>query len=197
VISETAPPHQPLLNKYADFLSIDDLITFYEVSVEDYDALDALYQAGQYHFEVKEGVFDVEKSWQAFETAKRDTKTVSYKERQLKALNEQTDLENKLYAEWVAETADSEPVDENYLSSIMKNEGTVPVMAPMAANVWKVMVEVGDTVDASQPLAVLEAMKMEIAVNAPNFEGNGKKIKAIVKKPGSMVNAGDVLMVLN
>jgi biotin carboxyl carrier protein len=38
--------------------------------------------------------------------------------------------------------------------------------AEMAANVWKVLVADGDTVQAGQTLVILESMKMEINVDA-------------------------------
>jgi biotin carboxyl carrier protein len=42
------------------------------------------------------------------------------------------------------------------------------VRADIAANVWKVEVNVGDLVEADQVLAILESMKMEIPVEAPS-----------------------------
>jgi len=41
------------------------------------------------------------------------------------------------------------------------------VRSDIAANVWKIEVAVGDTVEADQTLAILESMKMEIPVEAP------------------------------
>ena len=41
------------------------------------------------------------------------------------------------------------------------------IRSDIAANVWKVEVEVGQTVGAEQVLAILESMKMEIPVEAP------------------------------
>jgi biotin carboxyl carrier protein len=38
--------------------------------------------------------------------------------------------------------------------------------AEMAANVWKVLVADGDTVEVGQTLVILESMKMEINVDA-------------------------------
>ncbi|KAF2092497.1 urea carboxylase [Rhizodiscina lignyota] len=169
-----------------------DLIKFDEVSVEEYDRLDAEYQAGQYEWDVREGVFDVEQAYSLFQAAKKDPDVMAYKDRQLKALNQQAAIEKTLYEEWMAETADDEPVDESHLNDMLRN--SITVAAPMAANVWKVEVAVGDTVEAGHLVTILEAMKMEINVYAPT-EAKGKKIKAIIKKPGTMVNAGDVLMV--
>ena len=41
------------------------------------------------------------------------------------------------------------------------------VRSDIAANVWKIEVAVGDKVQPDQTLAILESMKMEIPVEAP------------------------------
>jgi urea carboxylase len=170
-----------------------DLVKFYEVSVSEYDALSTAYFAGQYQWEVSDGIFDVEKSYKVFQEAKNDPDSLAYKEKQLKALNEQGEIEKGLYEEWAAEVAD-EPVDDAYLHDIMSDEKVATVTSPMPANVWKVEIKEGDTLAEGQLVAILEAMKMEINVYAP-ATAEGKKVKAIIKKPGSSVNAGDVIMI--
>lgn len=171
-----------------------DLVKFYEVSVEEYDALATAYFAGQYRWEVVEGTFDVRQAYDAFQSAKTDPDAIAYKEAQVKALNEQGELEKGIYAEWAAENAD-EPVDEAYAQSIMGSDGAVTVESPMAANVWKMEVSEGDILAKDQLVAILEAMKMEINVYAPP-DSEGKTVKAILKKAGSSVNAGDVMVVV-
>jgi propionyl-CoA carboxylase alpha chain len=65
--------------------------------------------------------------------------------------------------------------------------------APMPGAVVRVLVEVGGTVRAGQPLVVLEAMKMEHTVAAP-----GAGVVADVKvSAGQQVEAGAVLVVLD
>ena len=47
------------------------------------------------------------------------------------------------------------------------------VRSEIAANVWKVTVEVGQAVEAGATLAILESMKMEIPVEAaPRRDGD-------------------------
>lgn len=43
----------------------------------------------------------------------------------------------------------------------------VKVLSELNANVWKIEVAVGDTVDEDQELIILESMKTEIPVPAP------------------------------
>ena len=56
----------------------------------------------------------------------------------------------------------------------------------------KVLVEVGQTVEAGQAVVVLEAMKMENQITA---EKAGKVAKVNVK-PGDTVGGGDVVVVI-
>jgi len=64
--------------------------------------------------------------------------------------------------------------------------------APMPGNVLRVLVAVGDTVTAGQPLVVVEAMKMEHEVRAP---GDGT-VAGIDVAPGDQVDTGQVLLQL-
>ena len=66
------------------------------------------------------------------------------------------------------------------------------VRAEMAANVWKVVVAEGDTVQDGETLLVLESMKMEIPVVA---EGGGT-VTRLAAVEGTVVQEGDLLAVL-
>jgi acetyl/propionyl-CoA carboxylase alpha subunit len=66
------------------------------------------------------------------------------------------------------------------------------LVAPMPGAAVRVLVEVGDTVDADQPLVVLEAMKMEHTVTSP---GPGVVAQVHVAA-GQQVDAGMVLAVV-
>lgn len=66
------------------------------------------------------------------------------------------------------------------------------VRAEMVANVWKVVVSEGDTVDEGDTLVILESMKMEIPVVA---ESAGV-VREVTVTPGTVVQEGDVLVVL-
>lgn len=63
------------------------------------------------------------------------------------------------------------------------------VHAEMVANVWKVVVAEGDTVDVDDTLVILESMKMEIPVNA---EVAGRVAKLEVAE-GDVVQDGDLI----
>jgi acetyl-CoA/propionyl-CoA carboxylase, biotin carboxylase, biotin carboxyl carrier protein len=66
------------------------------------------------------------------------------------------------------------------------------VSAPMQGTIVKVLVAVGDSVEAGQALLVLEAMKMENHINA-EIAGTVKELRVAT---GDTVGAGDVLVVV-
>ena len=69
----------------------------------------------------------------------------------------------------------------------------VDVVAEIAANVWQVPVEVGQTVATGDTIAILESMKMEIPVEAPV----AGKVAELRVAPEDQVNEGDVIAVID
>jgi acetyl-CoA/propionyl-CoA carboxylase, biotin carboxylase, biotin carboxyl carrier protein len=70
--------------------------------------------------------------------------------------------------------------------------GSGSVAVPMQGTIVKVLVEIGQTVEAGAAVVVLEAMKMENHINA---EKSGV-VKEIKVKAGDTVGAGDVVVVI-
>jgi biotin carboxyl carrier protein len=66
------------------------------------------------------------------------------------------------------------------------------VQSEMVANVWKVVVAPGDAVHAGDPLVILESMKMEIPVEAPET-GTVSEVRV---EEGGLVQEGDVIAVI-
>ena len=64
--------------------------------------------------------------------------------------------------------------------------------APLAGNIFKVNVGVGDVVAAGDVIVILEAMKMETEVRAPH----GGTVSAVNVKEGDTVAVGDTLISL-
>ena len=67
------------------------------------------------------------------------------------------------------------------------------IVAPMPGKVLNVMVKDGDLVEAGQPLAVIEAMKMETTLAAES----AAVVKRVRVAPGQTVDHGDVLIELS
>ena len=66
------------------------------------------------------------------------------------------------------------------------------VHADIHGSVWKIEVEVGQSVDAGMTLVILEAMKTELQVSAP-VAGT---VTAIHCRVGRQVASGDLLLVI-
>ncbi len=70
--------------------------------------------------------------------------------------------------------------------------GCSAVLTSVPGQVWKFVVAVGDRVGAGDPVAIVESMKMEMAVTAP-VAGEVRELRAA---PGRGVRAGDTIAVL-
>lgn len=68
-------------------------------------------------------------------------------------------------------------------------EGRQEILAPMPGKVVRVLVAVGDVVEAGQGLLVVEAMKMQNEIRSPK---SGKVDRLLVQE-GQNVNSGEVL----
>jgi acetyl-CoA carboxylase biotin carboxyl carrier protein len=66
------------------------------------------------------------------------------------------------------------------------------VAAHITGTVWKVQVAVGDRVENEQTLVILESMKMEMPVEAPQ----AGKVVAVLVSEGQAVDEGDILVTL-
>jgi len=70
--------------------------------------------------------------------------------------------------------------------------GSGRVSAPMPGKIVRVLVAAGDTVRAGQPLAVIEAMKMENELRA----GRGGIVAEVRARQGDSVDTGALLVVI-
>ena len=66
------------------------------------------------------------------------------------------------------------------------------VTAHITGTVWKIQVRVGDTVAEEQTVVILESMKMEMPVEAPE----AGQVLSIAVNGGQPVEEGDVLLVI-
>jgi acetyl-CoA carboxylase biotin carboxyl carrier protein len=66
------------------------------------------------------------------------------------------------------------------------------IRAEMVANVWKVVVAAGDTVEVGDTLVILESMKMEI----PVITETAGAVSALHVAEGDVVQEGDVIAVI-
>ena len=67
---------------------------------------------------------------------------------------------------------------------------TVTVNSEVAGNVWKLLVQPGDRVEADQDLLIIESMKMEIPVSAPS----AGTVQDLLVKEGEAVGEDQALL---
>ena len=100
---------------------------------------------------------------------------------------------------WVPESAatttvakNKKPVRSAAAASGGAGGGSGKVSVPMQGTIVKILVEVGQTIEAGQTVVVLEAMKMENQIEATKTG----KVTAINVTVGATVGAGDVVVVI-
>ena len=89
--------------------------------------------------------------------------------------------------------APSAPVAAPAPTAKASGAGSVKVSAPMPGKILSIKVKVGDTVNKGDVMMVLEAMKMENEIVAPE----AGTVASIDVSEGAMVEAADVLASLN
>ena len=80
-----------------------------------------------------------------------------------------------------------------YNVTVEEGTGAVTVTAPMPGNILDVKAAVGASVKAGDVLCILEAMKMENEIVAPQ-DGT---VASVNCRKGDVVNVGDLLVSLN
>ncbi len=164
-----------------------DQIRFFEVSADKLKRIRKDFPLGRYGITIEQSTFSL----------KKYQKLLIENEASIKVHNEKREA---AFAEELKRWRDSgqfhfessEHIAEELADEHSLPENCIAVESGVAGNVWQVLVQEGDNVQAHQPLLVLESMKMEIEVVAP-FAG---KVFAISKTEGSAVAAGQTLLVL-
>jgi urea carboxylase/allophanate hydrolase len=85
------------------------------------------------------------------------------------------------------DSSNVKPIEEE-----VYNENAQLVYSEFSGRFWKSLIEVGDKVQKGQGLVVIEAMKTEMVVLAPQ---SGTVLK-VVHKNGDMVDAGDMVVII-
>jgi urea carboxylase len=180
-VTESFTKEEPWLLRFFD------QIRFYEVSTEELQQLRADFLIGRWNPLIEETSFSL-RDYNRF-LEEEDAEISAFRETQQCAFQaERTRWEEAGIFKKVIETAEEVIT---VVESIVP-EGCEAVEAAVAGNVWRLLVEPGATVTAEQPVLILEAMKMEIAIFAP---GEGIVAEVFVTE-GSSVKPGQALMAL-
>jgi urea carboxylase len=160
-----------------------DQIRFYPVSAEELLRLRREFVAGRVSLKIEKTVFDIHEYSASLEKNRADIE--AFKRRQQQAFDAE-------YQYWVRNgllTFESDAAGHGGAESAEPLEGTVAVSAPVAGNVWKSHVAVGDRVTADTVVAVLESMKTEISVVA----GCAGTVAQVFTASGKTVDGGQLM----
>ncbi|MEQ6884692.1 urea carboxylase [Salicola sp. Rm-C-2C1-2] len=161
-----------------------DQIRFYEVSSEELQQIRRDHPKGDFPLQIEETTFDLAEYQQFLEANAESIRT--FTEARNQAFEEELER-------WVASGAinyeSQQDLGEHEADELP--EGT-PVESPTAGNIWQLLVSDGDTVTEGQVVAILESMKMEIEVTAPE----AGKVVHIARDEGQQIDAGQAVMVV-
>lgn len=162
-----------------------DQVEFYSVSEEELEKYTEDCENGKFEVQIEDGVFD-HKEYLAW--IQENIESIEH------FRNNQVGEKSAEFARLI-QVANSEL--ETAETTIIDPEETYPegcelVYSEHSGRFWKPAVSVGDEVKAGQSLIIVEAMKTEMTVAATR---DGKVLK-IIHKNGDIVDAGDLVVVL-
>ncbi|MQW93359.1 urea carboxylase [Acinetobacter sp. dk771] len=180
--------------KNADFeqgkpwlLRFFDQIKFYEVSEEELMQMREDFKAGRLKLRIEEGVLNL-KEYNDFLTENQESISAFKSVQQANFDAERRRWHEAGLAEYVSESLDA--VDDG--EGVEIPDGGCAVESHMPGSIWKIECQSGDIVEEGATLAVIEAMKIEIPIIAPER----MRVDAITIEKGQTVKTGQVLFTL-
>ncbi|MEJ5064362.1 urea carboxylase [Erwinia sp. MYb375] len=158
-----------------------DQVRFYPVSEAELDVLRDDFREGRATIRIEQSVFDFAEHTQFL--SDHAASIANFRQKQASAFDAEVAL-------WAQEEEGAPLTSEETLRPPEEDDGALQISADMNGNIWKVLVQPGDEVEAGQPLIIVEAMKMELAINAPQ----AGRVKRIGCQPGRPVSPGDALL---
>ncbi|HEX4938818.1 MAG TPA: 5-oxoprolinase/urea amidolyase family protein, partial [Candidatus Kapabacteria bacterium] len=164
-----------------------DQIRFYEVSAEELVQIRRDFPNGRYPIKIEETRFSLKQyedslqqnraSIDAF-TARRDQ---AFSE-ELQRWVESGQINFESAQDLAKDNADEQALPANCMA----------IESHVAGNIWKILVQPGETIKAGQTVCILESMKMEIEITAPA----GGTLYAVCRSEGQQVSAGQSLLII-
>ncbi|EKT62909.1 urea carboxylase [Providencia burhodogranariea] len=162
-------------------LQFFDQVRFYPVSESELTVLREDFREGRAQIRIEETQFDFAEHQQFL--AEHADSIAEFRNRQSKAFEQEVAL-------WEQEEAETVNINEIIHSPKDIDESALPICADMNGNVWKVLVQPADVVTTGQTLIIVEAMKMELSIVAPQ----SGTVKRIACQAGRSVSPGDNLL---
>jgi urea carboxylase len=176
----------PAFHKNPWLLDFFDQIKFFPVSHEELTEARLAFPHGQYPLKIEETSFRWADHKQEFA---RDTADIfRFKKTQQKAFEAER-------RRWKDQGLDSFAPDHGTVTPSVAHDipaGFVGIVTAVPGSLWKVLVAPGDDVAVGQTVAIVESMKMEMAVTAP-VSG---RISHIRCTPGHTLQSGEVIALL-
>lgn len=191
-------PEQPWL--FRDF----DLLTFEQVTEDELNEKLGLFRSGRYQFQWEDAEFDMAEHNKMLEATEEEVKVIRTQQAKIQA--QLIAAENESLAQW-REAKQKEKIDESTVDALLEGKfiqrlysspelmilpadpAIFAIEAPVDANVWKVLVEEQAVLKPSQQICILEAMKLEINVNAPD-DLKEARVEKLLVQPSEMIRAG-------
>ncbi|RKG46795.1 MULTISPECIES: urea carboxylase [Acinetobacter] len=165
-----------------------DQIKFYEVSESELMQMREDFKAGRLKLRVEEGILNL-KEYNEFLTENAESISAFKSVQQANFDEERRRWHEAGLAEYVSESLDAVTDD----SDIQIPEGGCAVESHMPGSIWKIECKSGDIVEEGATLAVIEAMKIEIPIIAPER----MIVSEITIEKGQTVKTGQVLFTLS
>jgi urea carboxylase len=174
------PPGTPWLLRFFD------QIRFYPVSAEQLLDARARFPQGQYPITIEETEFDLD-AYQNF-LAEHAAGIAAFRFSQRAAFAAERER-------WKAEGLDSVETETEAAAAPDETlaDGLIAVESSFPGNVWKVLVQPGDSVAAGDAVVVVETMKMEMRI----VSAVGGVVAEVLCAPGREVRAGQRLLVVD
>ena len=165
-----------------------DQIRFYPVSADELLQMREDFPLGKFKLRIEETELDLA-AYNRF-LAENKTSITTFKHKQQTAFDAERER-------WIATgqahyTADPAGDTASTDAGLAVPVGCIAIAAAVTGSVWTVDVKAGERVSDGQTLIVVEAMKMEIAIES---DGTGV-VEEILCTPGSSVSAGQALIIL-
>jgi urea carboxylase len=162
-----------------------DQIRFYPVSAEKLPRQREDFLAGKFSLRVEEETFRL-RDYQAF-LDRIAPEAAAFKARQQAAF--EAERERWASTEFVAAEETESPVSQQ---EVELPHGASFIDAPVAGNLWKLMVIAGDRVEPNKPLAIIESMKMEMQVSGTR----SGMVHSVLCKESTPVSQGQHLFIV-
>ncbi len=159
-----------------------DQVRFYPVEEDELIRLREDFRQGHASIRIEEEVFDLG-AYHAF--LEREAESIAtFKTRQQAAFRDEV-------SRWQTDGPAASAIEPDVVVEEEDIDGHL-VSSDIHGNVWKILVEEGQSIEAGTPIVILEAMKTELSIIAP-LAGI---VRALYCRPGRQVTTGDRLLLI-